>query len=229
MSTMRFDIITIFPKVFEGYLNESMFKRAKAKKLVDIRVHDLRDYVVPRQVRGNLSQRRQVDDRPFGGGPGMVLKVEPIVRAIQKNVKKNLKPLVILTEAGGKKFDAKFAAKFSKEKQIIIVAGHYEGTDNRVELVLKGLGYRVVKISIGSYVLTGGELPAMVIVDAVSRHILGFLGKAESLEEKRYGVGVPTYTRPEIFKYKKKKYNVPKILLSGDHEKITDWRKKHKK
>ena len=233
---MRFDILTIFPNSFDSYLNESMIKRARAKKLVEFQVHDLRNYVkvAPRQARGNLPPRRQVDDRPYGGGPGMVLKIEPIARALdlilkvksqKSKVKSNVK--IILFSAVGKQFDAKMARDFAKKyDRIIMIAGHYEGVDARIKTLILNTGYLIQEISIGPYVLTGGELPALVVVDAVSRHIPGFLGKAESLEEKRYGIGFPVYTRPETFIHKGKKYKVPKILLSGDHKKIDAWRNK---
>ncbi|MBI2023699.1 tRNA (guanosine(37)-N1)-methyltransferase TrmD [Candidatus Giovannonibacteria bacterium] len=227
MSIMRFDIITIFPNVFEGYLNESMFKRAKAKKLLDIRVHDLRDFAPQgkKSLPAKMRSFRRVDDRPFGGGPGMVLQAEPLIKAVNKIAVKKLKPLVLITVAAGKQFDSKLAAKFSNEKQIIIIAGHYEGIDERIKKLVRDSGLRIIGISSGPYVLTGGELPAMIIVDAVSRHIPGFLGKAESLEETRHGVGIPAYTRPEVLKYKGKTYKVPPILLTGHHMNIENWRR----
>ncbi len=217
MSIIRFDIITIFPKVIEAYANESILKRAQKKKLVDIRIHDLRQF--------SKDKHKKVDGKPYGGGPGMVFFAEPILRAVQKLSRKQKKPLIILTAAGGKRFDAAMAAKLSHEKQIIVVAGHYEGIDERVKKVIHDLGLRVEEISVGPYVLTGGELAAMVIMDAVSRQTPGVLGKEESLEEKRYGVGVPAYTRPETLVWHGKKYLVPKVLLSGDHKKIAAWRK----
>ncbi len=218
---MRFDIITIFPHVLDSYFNESMMKRAREKKLLDIRVHDLRIYT--------KDKHHKVDNKPFGGGPGMVMQVEPIVRAVEKIANKKSKPLIIITAAGGKQFEAGEAKKLSKEKQIIILAGHYEGIDGRVKKVLKSIGLHVVEISIGPYGLTGGELPAMVMVDAVARHIPGVLGTYESLEEERHGVGTPTYTRPEVFVYKGKKYPVPKVLLSGNHALISAWRRSKSK
>ncbi len=214
---MKFDIITIFPKIFDSYLNESMIKRAQAKKLVDIRIHDLREFA--------LNKHKKVDDRPYGGGPGMVLKVEPLIKVIssilQNKSKKDKKIKIILFSAAGKQFDGKMAANWAKQhRQLVMIAGHYEGVDERVRKIFK-----LEEISIGPYVLTGGELPALIMVDAVSRHLPGFLGKEQSLEEKRLGVGVPMYTRPEIFFWQKKKYKVPEVLISGDHKKITEWRK----
>ena len=167
----------------------------------------------------------------------MVLKVEPIIKAIEKLLKpisnfqfpisKRKKVKIILFSAVGKQFDAKMARDFAKKyDRIIMIAGHYEGVDARIKTLILNTGYLIQEVSIGPYVLTGGELPALVVVDAVSRHIPGFLGKAESLEEKRYGIGLPVYTRPETFIHKGKKYKDPKILLSGDHKKIDAWRNK---
>lgn len=230
---MRFDIVTIFPKIFDSYLNESMIKRARVKKLVDIRVHDLRKF--------SQDKHKKVDDRPYGGGPGMVLKIEPIALAIS-NLKlkaRSARPRqaegeageklnVIIFSASGKQFTQKMARDFAnKYDRILMIAGHYEGIDERIKKLFQDSGFRFQEISIGPYVLTGGELPATVVIDSVSRHIPGVLGKEESLEEKRQGIGVPMYTRPEVFAWRGKKYRVPKVLLSGDHKKIGAWRAKH--
>ena len=231
---MKFDIITIFPKIFSAkggsYLNESILKRAQKNKLIEIKIHNLRDFTKDRH--------RKVDDRPFGGGPGMVLKIEPLIKAISSilriqnlefRIKKKTK--IILFTPAGKQFNNKVAADLAKNyDNLIFICGRYEGVDARVKKVIKDLGFKVEEISIGDYVLTGGELPAMVLIDSVSRQIPGVLGKQESLEEKRYGAGLPAYTRPEIFIYPPaggKKYAVPKILLSGNHKKIEEWREKN--
>jgi tRNA (guanine37-N1)-methyltransferase len=247
---MRFDIITIFPNIFDSYFNESMIKRAREKKLVDIHVHDLRAFT--------KDKHKKVDQRPYGGGPGMVLQIEPLMRALSSILKGKSKPRpfekergkkikdktkIIIFSAGGKQFEAKMARDFAKKyDRLIMISGHYEGVDERIFKVLQATSHRLQAISIGPYVLTGGELPAMVVIDAVSRHLPGFLGKAESVEEKRFGIGVPMYTRPEIFTWppprwgkpspfskelgkKGKKYKVPPVLLSGDHKKIGEWRK----
>lgn len=209
---MRFDIITIFPDMFDSYLDESIIKRAREKKIVDIRVHDLRAFA--------QDKHKKVDDRPYGGGPGMVLKVEPLARAITAIPKKK-KHMIVLCSVAGKQFDAQSAAAWAKKyDQIIMIAGRYEGVDDRIKKIFK-----IQEISIGAYVLTGGELPAMVMIDAVARHIAGVLGKKESLEENRFGAGVPSFTRPDVFQWKKKKYRAPHDLLSGDHKKIMAWRK----
>ena len=207
---LRFDIITIFPEMFAPILNESILKRAQQKGLVAIRVHDLRDYT--------SDKHRKVDDRPFGGGPGMVLMPEPIFAAVKK-IKGRRKAKVLLTAPGAKPFRQLDAARLARQKHIIIICGHYEGVDERV-------GQKIVdeKISVGDYVLTGGELPAMVIVDAVSRLLPGVLGKKESLQEESFSQNLleyPQYTRPAHFQGMK----IPKILLSGHHQHITAWRK----
>ena len=166
----------------------------------------------------------------------MVLKIEPIARAISSILRtKNLelrtkKTKIILFSASGKQFDAKMARDFAKKyDRIIMIAGHYEGVDERIKSIIHNSKFIIQEVSMGPYVLTGGELPAMTVIDAVSRHIPGFLGKGESLEEKRHGVGVPAYTRPAVFLWKGKKYRVPKVLLTGNHKKIDDWRAKYKK
>lgn len=162
----------------------------------------------------------------------MVIKLEPLIRAISslKLKSKNERVKIILFSAAGKIFNAKMARDFAKKyDRIIMISGHYEGVDARVIKVIRNWKLEIMELSIGPYVLTGGELPAMIVVDAVSRHIKGVLGKEESLEEKRHGIGLPVYTRPEIFEYKGKKYYVPKILLSGHHAKIESWLSKHRK
>ena len=219
---MQFDIITIFPKIFNYYLNESIIKRAQKNKKININIINLRDFT--------NDKHKTVDEKPYGGGPGMVFKIESLVKAISSLKLKSKKTKIILFSASGKQFDSKMAGNFAKKyDHIVMIAGHYEGVDERIKKVIRNLKLEISELSIGPYVLTGGELPAMIVVDAVSRHILGVLGKDESLEEKRYGVGVPMYTRPEVFKFKNKKYVVPKILLSGNHKKIENWRKQHQK
>jgi tRNA (guanine37-N1)-methyltransferase len=214
---MVFDIITIFPNIFDSYFKESIIKRAQEKNLVKINIHNLRDYT--------NDKHKTVDDRPYGGGPGMVMMVEPIfkaVSALRKKRAKTEKQKVILLSAKGKKFDQKIAQKFSKLNQLILICGHYEGVDERVARYIAD-----EEISIGDYVLTGGELPAMIIVDAVTRLIPGVLGKEESLKEESFSkkgyLEYPQYTRPEIFR----NWRVPKVLLSGNHEKIKKWRNRH--
>ncbi len=213
---MRFHIITIFPCMFDSYLEESLFKRAQAKKIISVRAYDLRAFT--------KNKYRKVDDRPFGGGPGMVLMVQPIYDAVKKiknTQRKSLKKSkthVILFSTRGKRLDAALARRLAKYDDLILICGRYEGVDERVA------GYIAdEEISIGDYVLSGGEIPALVLMETVSRQIPGFLGKEESLEE--INGSFPTYTRPETFvPVKGKKWNVPPVLLSGDHKKITEWR-----
>ena len=227
MNSMIFDIITIFPKSFGSYFNESILKRAQAKKLVQIKIWNLRDFT--------KDKHHKVDDKPYGGGPGMVFKIEPIVLTIGSILKSEARitkseTLIILFSPAGKQFTQKTAREYAKKyNRIILIAGHYEGIDERVKKVFNVLGFKFQELSIGPYVLTGGELPAMVVIDAVARHIPGVLGKAESLEEKRYGVGVPVYTRPEAFKWRGKMYKAPKVLLSGNHRQIDVFRRKSSK
>lgn len=223
---MRFDIITIFPHIFNSYLNESILKRAQKKGLIKIKIHNLRDFSKDKYLK--------VDDRPYGGGPGMVIKIEPIVKAVEfvkskiKNKKSNIK--VILFSPADKQFNNKMAAQLAKNyNHLILICGRYEGIDARVKKVIENLKLKIENLSIGPYVLTGGELAAIILIDVVSRQIPGVLGKEESIEEKRSGIGVPVYTRPEVFIFKGKKYSVPKVLLSGNHKKIEKWRAKTRK
>jgi len=210
---MRFDIITIFPRIFDSYFQESILKRAQQKKLIKINIHNLRDFASDR--------RKTVDDRPYGGGPGMIMMAEPIYKAIKK-IKSRKKLKVILLSAKGKKFDQETAKKLSKLDQIILICGRYEGVDERVAKHIADY-----EISIGDYVLSGGEIPAMIVVEAVSRLIKGVLGKKESLIEESFYknnfLEYPQYTRPEKFL----KYAAPKVLLSGNHKKIKEWREKN--
>lgn len=212
---MKFDIITIFPKIFDSYLGESIIKRARENKLIKITAHNLRDYTTDKHLK--------VDDKPYGGGPGMVLKVEPIYRAVQslkskvKNPKSKVR--VILFSTRGKKLDSKTAKRLSKYDQLILICGRYEGVDERVAKYIAD-----EEISIGDYILSGGELPALVLVEAVSRYIPGVLGKYESLEDIKGSF--PSYTRPEVFEPKRGiKWKVPKTLLSGSHKAINEWRR----
>ncbi len=226
---MRFDIFTIFPEIFNSYFNESILKRARKNKLISVKIGNLRDF--------SADKHKKVDDKPYGGGPGMAFKIEPIIKAIEFANRKpqtaNRKSKVILFSPAGKQFDNKMAARLAKNyKRLIFICGRYEGIDERVKKVIRDCKLEISELSMGPYVLTGGELPAMAVIDAVSRQIPGVLGKSESLEEKRHGAGLPVYTRPEVFIYpppgrgkKGKKYSVPKVLLSGNHKKIEEWRR----
>jgi len=223
LDMITFDVITIFPEIFDSYLKESLIARAQKKKLIKINVHNLRKWTTDRH--------QTVDDRPYGGGLGMVLKIEPIYRAIQslKSKVKIKKSKVILFSPRGKEFNQKTAYKLSKLNRLILICGRYEGIDERVTRYMADL-----ELSIGDYDLMGGELPAMVTIETVARLIPGVLGKEQLLREritKEKGfIEYSQYTRPEVFSPKKGvRWPVPKVLLSGNHKKITEWREKHQK
>ncbi|MDP3803925.1 MAG: tRNA (guanosine(37)-N1)-methyltransferase TrmD [Candidatus Omnitrophota bacterium] len=204
---MRIDVLTLFPKMFENILGESILKRAQQKGLVDIKVHNLRDWT--------SDTHKTADDKPFGGGAGMVLKVEPVYKALEEL---KYKSKVILLTPQGKKLDQQLVKKLAKEKRLILICGHYEGVDERVRELADE------EISIGDYILTCGEIPALVIIDSVARLIPGVLGHDESTIQESFEDNLleyPQYTRPADFVGMK----VPEILLSGNHKKIEEWRK----
>ncbi|RLE11693.1 tRNA (guanosine(37)-N1)-methyltransferase TrmD [Candidatus Aerophobetes bacterium] len=209
---MRIDIITLFPSMFKGPFEESIIKRAQQKGIVEIHLHNLRDFTTDRH--------RTVDDAPFGGGAGMVMKVEPIYRALN-HIKKELKKegKVILLSPQGRKLTQELVAELKEENSLILICGRYEGVDERVRehLIDK-------EISIGDYVLSGGELPAMVLVDALVRLLPGAVGNERSVREDSFYRGLldyPQYTRPAEFMG----WKVPEVLRSGDHQKIEEWRR----
>ncbi|HUT22445.1 MAG TPA: tRNA (guanosine(37)-N1)-methyltransferase TrmD [Candidatus Bipolaricaulota bacterium] len=215
---MKYDILTLFPEIFDSYLNESILGRAQKNKKIQIKIHDIR--------KNAIDKHNTADDKPYGGGPGMVMMIEPIYKTLKKiRRKKNSK--VILLSARGKTWTQQRAQKYKKLDQLILICGHYEGVDERIKNFIDE------EISIGDYVLTGGELGAMVLVDSISRLIPGVLGKKESLKEESHSqkgyLEYPQYTRPEIFKAGGKKYAVPEILLSGHHLKINEWRQRQSK
>jgi len=217
---MRFDIITIFPKILDSYFAEAQIKRAEAGRLVKVKVHDLRDYA--------FDKHRTTDDIPYGGGAGMVMKVEPVYKNVEAVIEESSfgcgDVRIILLSAKGKPYDQKKARELTKKyRQIILICGRYEGVDERVAKHIAD-----EEISIGPYVLSGGELGAAVIVDSVTRLVPGVVGNEASLVEESYEANTteyPQYTRPEEFKG----WKVPKVLLSGDHKKIESWRKGKKK
>jgi tRNA (guanine37-N1)-methyltransferase len=223
---IKFDVITIFPEMFNSYLKESLISRAQQKKFIKINLHNLRKWT--------KDNHKTVDARPFGGGLGMVLKVEPIYKAVkQVQGKKKIKSKIILFTPRGEKFDQKLAYKLSKLDQIIFICGRYEGVDERVAQKIADM-----EISIGDYDLMGGELPAMVCIETISRLVPGVIGKEQLLKERISGYPLgrggfleyAQYTRPEIFEpVKGKKWRVPEVLLSGDHKKIDDWKREHGK
>jgi tRNA (guanine37-N1)-methyltransferase len=207
---MKIDVLTLFPNMFNEVFGTSIIKRAQSKGLLELTIHDLRNW--------GEGERRNVDDRPYGGGVGMILRVDIINEAVSKLKSKNSR--VIVLDATGERYTQQKAQKLSGENHLILIAGHYEGIDHRVH---EHLAHEV--ISIGDYVLTGGEIPSMILVDSVIRLLPGVLGKDESsLDESHKEPGYieyPQYTRPEKFK----NWSVPKILLSGNHAEITKWRK----
>lgn len=212
---MHFHIITLFPKALDSYLGESILKRAIEDRKVRVSFYNPRDFVVEKGKR--------VDRIPYGGGPGMVIQAEPVIRAIEKAKGRKKKVKIIFLSPGGKQFTNTYASEAAKKyKDLIIVSGRYEGIDARVKKVFK-----MDEVSVGPFVLTGGELPAMIIMDAVSRQVPGVLGDMDSIEERRVASS-EVYTRPEVFEYKGKKYRVPKILLSGHRAKIEEWKRKGK-
>ncbi len=240
---MQFDVLTIFPDLIYNYCDDSILGRAQKNKHISIRAHDFREYT--------LDKHGQVDDSPYGGGAGMVLRAEPILRALSavekkrpatagRDFAKSKRSKIIILSAKGKQFNQKMAYDWSKKyEQLILICGRYEGIDERVKSVL-----RAEEVSIGPFILTDGDVAAMAIISAVARLVPGVI-KLESLAEESHwnlllkkeaaaaadttGLEYPHYTRPEVLEYKGKKYRVPKILLSGDHKKIEEWRKNHSK
>jgi tRNA (guanine37-N1)-methyltransferase len=228
---VRFDILTIFPDFFKSFTSEALIARAQAKEIISITAHNLRDYAKPNDAH------RTVDDRPYGGGAGMVIMVEPIQKALRKLKAKSskLKAHTIVFSAKGKLFTQATARRYAKLDQLIMICGRYEGVDERVADYIAD-----EEVSIGEYVLFGGEVPAMIVMEAVTRLIPGALGKPESLKEESFShssfdihhstfLEYPHYTRPEILEIDGKKRRVPPVLLSGNHAKIEEWRKKKAK
>lgn len=223
---MKIDILTLFPEMFKGVFSESIVKRAGIKGVVDITIHNLRKWT--------KDNHKTADDRPYGGGPGMIMMIEPIDRALHDLKSKiiNLKSKIILTSAKGTIFSQQKAAQFSQLDHLIIICGHYEGVDQRVTDHLID-----EEISIGEYVLSGGEIPAMAITDSIVRLIPGSLGNPDSLKEESFSLPItnnqqlvtnleyPHYTRPEVYKG----WEVPKVLLSGNHKEIERWKKENSK
>ncbi|MGB9835981.1 MAG: tRNA (guanosine(37)-N1)-methyltransferase TrmD [Candidatus Saccharicenans sp.] len=208
---MRFDIITIFPRMFDSLFSAGVVKKAAEKGILEIKVHDLRDYTT--------DKHRQVDDRPYGGLEGMVLKPEPIFRAVEA-IRQPEGSLVCLLSPQGEVLNTRLAEQLAGYRQLVLICGRYEGVDERV---IEHLVDR--EISIGDYILTGGELAAAVVVDAVSRFVPGVVGKEGSVARESFKDGLldfPQYTRPRDFRG----YKVPSVLFSGDHQKIARWRLK---
>ena len=247
---MRFDIITIFPRIFDSYFSESILQRAIENKIIRIKTHNLRDYT--------SDKHKKVDAKPYGGGAGVGLMAEPILRAVNRvlNYKfissaqhkltnlqtYKLKTGVVVLSAKGKQFNQKMAYQWARRyRRLILISGRYEGIDERVKTVIRNSKFLIHEISIGPYILTDGDVAAMAVVSAVARLIPGAI-KLESLEEESHwnllkksekggpkgkGLEYPHYTRPEILTYRNKQYRVPKVLLTGDHAKITERRRNH--
>ncbi len=212
---MNFHIVTLFPKAFGSYLGESILKRAIEDKKIKVSFYNPRDFVE--------NKWKRVDRPPYGGGPGLVIEALPVVKAIEKARSKSKNAKIIFFSPRGKQVTNEYATKTAKKfKDVILVCGRYEGIDARVKKVFK-----MEEVSIGPFVLTGGELPAMIMMDVMSRQLPGVLGNIDSLEERRVSTG-QVYTRPEVFTYKSKNYKVPKVLLSGHAAKIEEWKRKQK-
>lgn len=226
-SPMKFTILTIFPEFFENSLNFSLLKKAQEKGLIEFDIRNLRDWSEPKAVH------RQIDDRPFGGGPGMVMMVEPVYRALKELKKDKESVKAAIFSPKGQIYNQPFAEKIAAVvKELILICPHYEGFDERI---LEFVDY---EISIGDYILTGGEIPALAVVDSVSRLIPGVLGNEESaklesfsdLKNDNRNLEHPQYTRPAIFTDNEgKEYRVPDVLISGNHQAIEEWKKNNSK
>lgn len=210
---MHFHVVTGFPEMCKAYTDASILGRAQKGKKIAVSYYDPRAFT--------KDKHKKTDDRPYGGGPGMVMTAQPILAAVEKAVGGKKKKKVLIMSPRGKQFDQTYAKKLAKGyKDIVLIAGRYEGIDARVKKILKA-----EEVSVGPYTLTGGELPALSIIDAVARNILGVLGKGESLEDTRTAAG-EMYTRPETLEWKGKNYKVPKVLQSGHHAEIEKWKTK---
>ncbi len=216
---MRFDIITLFPSAITPFFQEGIIARAQKEKLIDIKIHNLRKWTT--------DKHHLVDDKPYGGGRGMILKVEPIFKAVESLKRKKGRTKIILFSPRGEIFNQSFANSYAKFDQLILISGRYEGVDERAfQYIADDV------LSIGNYTLMSGDLPAIVVVESVSRLIKGVIGSEEEIEERVNSKGgfkeYPQYTRPEVFTSAKgAKWKVPLVLLSGDHQKIKQWRKNH--
>jgi tRNA (guanine37-N1)-methyltransferase len=229
---MHFHVVTLFQNLVEPYLSDSILGRAIREKKISVKFYNPRDFVRGKYRKvwpdGNISA--QVDERPYGGGPGMIIRAEPVLAAVEqilrklsaKSLKLKARTKIIIFSPSGKKFTTEYAKQAAKKyTDIILVCGRYEGIDARVLKILKA-----EELSIGDYVLTGGELPAAVLIDCISRQVEGVLGNFDSREEERVSSS-EVYTRPEVLEHKGKKYRVPKVLLTGNHKKIEEWKEQH--
>ncbi len=228
-----FHVISLFPESLDSYVNSSILKRAQERGIIAVKYYNPRDFAKSAKYDAKAAAKmtyaeRRVDDRPYGGGPGMVMEALPVIRAIENAVGKKIKGKmsrkvkIIFFSPSGKKFSNVVADSIRKYTDIVLVCGRYEGIDARVKKA-----FPMTDISVGDYVLTGGELPAMIVIDTITRRIPGVLGDDTSVEERRVA-GSDVYTRPEIIEYKGKKLRVPKVLLSGHHKKMDEWKMKGK-
>lgn len=238
--SMQFHVVTLFPESFDSYINESIIGRAIKSKKIKINFVNPRMFVSGKYKKvwpdGNV--QRIVDGRPFGGGPGMVMQAEPVLKSVESILKKiskrktKNKTLIVFLSPSGELFSTDYAKKSVKSfADIIFICGRYEGIDSRVVTILSKQKTKVIQfaqVSIGNFVLTGGELPAMVMIDCMARQIPGVLGNFDSREEERISSS-EIYTRPEVLEWKNKKYSVPDVLLSGDHKKMDQWKQSMKK
>lgn len=215
---MRFDFITIFPSMIQRYCGESILGRGQKSRLIEMHTHN------PRQF--TTDHYHSIDDAPYGGGPGMIMMIAPLVKTLDAIPRKG-KSRIILLSAKGIPLTQSLVKKFATHDQLIFICGRYEGVDERMTNFIDH------EISVGPYVVTGGELPALIIADATSRLIPGIVGNSESVSDESYSLSpcreYPQYTRPKIFQWRKKKYPVPGVLLSGHHKKIQEWKDQHRK
>lgn len=216
---LRFHLITLFPEACDAYLSASILGRARTNKKIAVKYQSPRDFVD--------NKWGKVDERPYGGGPGMVMTALPVVKAAKKSLGRAKKPVIVWFQPGAKAFDNKEADKLAACSDVVLVCGRYEGIDERAKTMLKTLG-TLKTYSVGEAVYTGGEVPALAIVDAVTRRLPGVLGKDESVEERRVASG-EVFTRPETIVFNKKNYRVPKVLQTGNHAKIEEWKKGRQK
>ncbi len=220
---MKFQLLSIFPDILDSYLNDSIIKRALDKKIIKIEKFNPRTWTHDRH--------RSVDDTPYGGGAGMLMKMEPLYAALKDINKKSRvdskKRKIVLLSASGKTWNQKLAKQYAKLDEVLFICGRYEGVDARIKKFID------IELSIGDYVLTGGELPALVIIDSITRLLPGVLGNADSISEESHSeenvLEYPQYTRPAVFEADGKKFKVPSVLLEGNHAKIKAWREKQQK
>jgi tRNA (guanine37-N1)-methyltransferase len=219
---VKFHLITLFEEACDAYLSASIIGRARKEKKIVVKYQNPRD-----QVAGKPGSYKKVDDKPYGGGPGMVMSALPVIKAVQKSLGRNdghRRSIILWFSPSGKQFTNKDADKLAKYTDVVLVCGRYEGIDERAKKILKTLA-PVKEFAVGEAVYTGGEVPALAIVDAVTRRLPGVLGKDASIEERRIASSA-VYTRPETILYKGKKYRVPKVLQTGHHANIDKWREK---